>query len=110
MNIIIFFKNLWLKREAKRNSVPFRKRMWYNLQAMYPKVKQVDKSFIECFDVNGKYINCPGIGGTVIYNDKGRRFRYRIVGFQNDSRFRDWLYDSDYINPVVEYLGKAREE
>ena len=42
----------------------------------------------------------------MIYNDKGKRYEYKIIGFENESRNRDWLYDTDYINPVVEYLRK----
>lgn len=94
------------KKEAKKNGVPFRQRMWYNYRAMLPKERAKKSSFIECFNKYGKYIDCPGVGGKVIYNDKGKRYEYKIIGFENESRNRDWLYDTDYINPVVEYLRK----
>ena len=109
MNIINFFKSLKRKREAKREGVPYQERMWYNYRAMLSKDGLAEKSFIEIFDADGSYINCPGIGGTVIYNDKGRRFLYEVIGFDNDSPNRDWLYDSDYINPIVRYAKKLQE-
>lgn len=110
MKLINFIKGLWLRREAKREGVPFRERMWYNYRAMLYKEILHEKSFIEIFDKDGKYIDCPGIGGEVIYNDHGRRYRYRVIGFKNDSPNRDWLYGSDYIHPVVEYVGKVKEQ
>lgn len=94
------------KREAKRERVPFKKKEWYNYRAMLSKDSLADKTFIEIFDEGGNYIDCPGIGGEVILNAQGRRYRYRVVGFKNESRNRDWLYDTDYICPVIEYLGK----
>ena len=105
---------LWLirtnrKRQARKHGVPFRDRMWYNYQAMLPEDIWTDKSFIEIFDNDGKYIVCPSVGGEVVYNDKGQRYMYRIIGFKNESRNRDWLYDSDYIHPVVEYLRKIED-
>lgn len=105
---------LWLnrisrKRKAKKYGVPFRERKWYNYRAMLPKDTLAKKSFIEIFDENGHYIDCPPVGGEVIYNDKGQRYLYRIVGFKNESRNRDWLYDSDYICPVVEFLRKVED-
>ena len=109
MKLINLIKPLWLRREAKREGVPFRECMWYNYRAMLPKDILAEKSFIEIFDADGRYINCPGIGGEVVYNAHGRRYRYRVVGFKNDSPNRDWLYDNDYINPVVEYVGKVKE-
>lgn len=107
--IVLWLNGLKRKREAKREGVPFRKRMWYNYRAMLPKDALSDKSFIEIFDERGRYIDCPGIGGEVIYNYKGQRYRYRVIDFRNDSRNRDWLYDTDYIHPVVEYIGKVKE-
>lgn len=106
MGIINFFKSLKRKREAKREGVPYKERMWYNYRAMLPKARLTEESFIEIFDADGSYINCPGIGGTVIYNDKGHRFLYEVIGFDNDSQNRDWLYDSDYIHPIVRYAKK----
>ena len=29
-----------------------------------------------------------------------------IVGFDNDSKDKDWLYDTDYINPIIEFKKK----
>ena len=37
MGIINFFKSPKRKREAKREGVPYEKRMWYNYRAMLPK-------------------------------------------------------------------------
>lgn len=108
--IISYFRSLLKRREAKREGVPFKKRMWYNYRAMLSKDSLAERSFIEIFDKNNRYIKCPGIGGTVNYNNKGRRYLYEIIGFDNDSRNRDWLYDSDYINPIVRYVGKVKEE
>jgi len=110
MKIIDYFKQLKRKREAKREGVPYKKRMWYNYRAMLSKDELAEKSFIEIFDENGRYINCPGIGGTIIYNNKGKRYLYEIIGFDNASRCSDWLYDSDYINPIVRYVKKLKED
>lgn len=110
MGIIDFFKSMKRKREAKREGVPYEERMWYNYRAMLPKDRLAEKSFIEIFDADGYYIKCPGIGGTVIYNDKGRRFLYEVIGFDNDPPSRDWLYHDDWINPIVRYVGKQKEE
>lgn len=63
------------------------------------------KTFVECFDKNGKYIY-PFKGLDVIYYVKGKRYVYTIVGFDNDSKDRDWLYDTDYINPIIEFKRK----
>ena len=110
MGIINFFKSLKIKREAKREDVPYQELMWYNYRAFLPKDILAEKSFIEIFDADGCYINCPGIGGTVIYNNKGRRYLYEVIGFDNDSPNRDWLHDGDWINPIVRYVGKQKEE
>ena len=109
MNIINFFKSLKRKREAKREGVPYQERMWYNYRAMLSKTDLAKYSFIEIFDADGSYINCPGIGGTVIYNDKGQRYLYEVIGFDNNSRDSDWLYDGDWINPIVRYVEKLKE-
>lgn len=103
-----YFTCLLKRYEAKKESVPFRERMWYNYRAMLPKDRLSESSFIEIFDKNDCYIDCPNIGGEVIYNNRGKRYRYRVIGFENESRYRDWLYDTDYINPVVEYVGKIK--
>lgn len=106
---------LWLnrinrKRTAAKYGVPFRKKMWYNYRARFLKDELSQKSFIEIFDKDGRYIECPPVGGEVVYNNKGQRFLYRIIDFDNDSRNKDWLYDSDYINPVVEFIEKIEDE
>ena len=111
------FRNIkqWLnrisrKRAAAKFGVPFRQKMWYNYRAMLPKDKLSQKSFIEIFDKDGQYIVCPPVGGEVVYNNKGKRFLYRIVDFDNESPNRDWLYDSDWINPIVEFIEKIEDE
>lgn len=63
------------------------------------------KTFVECFDKDGKYIY-PIKGLDVIYYVKGKRYVYTIVGFDNDSKDKDWLYDTDYINPIIEFKRK----
>lgn len=97
------FSEKRLKKEAASYGVPFQEREWYNYRAMLPKDVLKDKTFIEIFDSHGNYIDCPGIGGTVILNSRGRRFEYKVVGFKNESRNRDWLYDTDFINPIIRY-------
>lgn len=110
MKIIDYFKQLKRKHEAQHEGVPYQKREWYNYCAMIPKKERAEKSFIEIFDENDHYINCPGIGGTVIYNNKGKRYLYEIIGFDNASRYSDWLYDGDWINPIVRYVRKLKED
>lgn len=94
------------KHEAKKEGVPFRFKKWYNLRAMLSNNELEKNTFIEIFDNDGRYIDCPSVGGEVILNNHGKRYRYKVVSFQNESRFSDWLYDTDYIFPVIEYLGK----
>lgn len=110
MKIIDYFKRLKRKREAMREGVPYTKKMWYNYRAMLSKDELAEKSFIEIFGKHNEYICCPGIGGTIIYNNKGKRYLYEIIGFDNASRNSDWLYDYDWINPIVRYIMKCKEE
>ncbi len=107
--IMLWFSSCRRKAEAKRNGVEFRFKKWYNLRAMLPKDELVKHSFIEIFDKDGRYIDCPSIGGEVILNHHGERYKYKVVGFQNQDRDSDWLYETDYINPVIEYLGRYEE-
>ena len=98
-----------LKRlQAKKFGVPFRKREWYNYRAMVGEERANEKGAIEIFDENGRYIDCPGIGGFVIYKKNGGEYKYKIVDFKNESRNRDWLYDTDYICPVIEFVCKMK--
>jgi len=92
------------KVRAFINKVPFRKRVWYNYRAMLPSEHLAGKSFVEIFDENDKYIDCPNVGGFLVYNVNGYKYLYRVIGFENESRNRDWLYDTDYINPVIEFV------
>jgi hypothetical protein len=89
--------------------VPFRKRVWYNYRAMLPSDHLAGKNFVEIFDENGHYIDCPGVGGTLVYNVNGVRYLYLVIDFKNESRNRDWLYDTDYINPVIEFVRPLRK-
>ena len=98
------------KIKAKKLGIPFRKREWYNYRAMLSKEELPEYSFIEIFNENGRYIDCPPIGGTVIYNIKGKKYLYRVVDFKNESRNRDWLYDTDYINPIIEFVEEIKED
>ena len=86
--------------------VPFEVTVWYNYRAMLPKNKLEGKTFVECFDANGKYIYPPEKGENVIYNIQGQRFLYKIVGFDNDRRDKDWLYSTDYINPIIQFVKR----
>ena len=81
--------------------VPFRQKVWYNCQAMLGRDYEY-KTFVECFDKDGNYIY-PIKGLDVIYYVKGKRYVYTIVGFDNDSKDSDWIYDTDYINPIIEF-------
>ena len=91
---------------ARRLGVPFQVKEWYNYRAMLPHDKIKDITFIECFDANGKYIYPPEKGATVIYNIKGERYLYKIIGFDNDRPDKDWLYATDYIMPIIEFMKK----
>jgi len=104
--IIDFITRFRRKYEAKRFGVPFRTKEWYNLRAMLGKDDLSKHRFIEIFDESKNYIECPGVGGEVILSYYGQRFRYRVIGFENESPYKDWLYDSDYINPIIEYIAK----
>lgn len=90
--------------KSKIYNVPFRTRVWYNLMAMLPKEKRTSNNYINIFDKDGRYIDCPGIGKFVHYFYNGSWYLYKIVGFDNERRDRDWLYDTDYIHPVIEFV------
>ena len=66
------------------------------LETMAGKGSEIGRTFEELAMIYDK----------VIYNDKGKRYEYKIIGFKNESRNRDWLYDTDYINPVIEHIRK----
>lgn len=95
---------LFRRMRAAICNVPFRKRVWYNYRAMLPSDHLAGKSFVEIFDEHDRYIYCPDIGGLLVYNINGVRYLYRVIGFKNESRNRDWLYDTDYINPIIEFV------
>lgn len=97
------FSTVFRRVRAAICKVPFRKRVWYNFQAMVPSDHLAGKSYIEIFDEHDRYIDCPDVGGLLVYNINGARYLYRVIGFKNESRNRDWLYDTDYINPVIEF-------
>ena len=90
--------------KARLLGVPFTTRVWYNFRAMLSKRELSNNSFVEIFDEDGRYIDCPSIGGTLVYNIKGKRYIYEVIGFKNESRYRDWLYDTDYINPIIRFV------
>ena len=89
---------------ARYYKIPFQKKEWYNYQVMIGRDHE-DKTFVECFDKEGNYIY-PIKGLEVIYHVKGKRYVYKIVGFDNDSRDKDWLYATDHINPIIEFKRK----
>ena len=93
------------KLMAKYYQVPFRQKVWYNYRVMLGRDHK-DKTFVECFDKEGGYIYPIEIGMEVIYYVKGKRYAYTIVDFDNDSKDKDWLYDTDYINPIIEFKRK----
>lgn len=92
--------------KAKIHKVPFRKEEWYNYSAMKTKQERKSRAFnhIVIFDENGDYISCPKIGGIVTYCHNGKLYKYKIVGFKNDSPNRDWLFYGDWINPIIEFV------
>lgn len=94
------------KLRAKHYHVPFEVTVWYNYRAMLPKNELEGKTFVECFDEDGKYIYPPKKGENVIYNIKGERYVYKIIGFNNDRRDKDWLYATDYINPIIQFVKR----
>lgn len=91
------------KIRAKKYGVPFRERVWYNSLAH---TRAEDANGIVIFDNNDKYIDPPRIGGLVTYRYKQQLYQYKVVAYKNDSRYRDWLYDTDYINPIIEFVRK----
>lgn len=98
---------------AMLNNVPFRKKVWYNFRA-YIRDNEIEKyPHIEIFDKTkdkySNYIPCPDIGGTVIYNESGRRYLYKVIGFKNESSLRDWLYQSDNLNPIIEFMRPLKD-
>lgn len=95
---------LFRRMRAARCKVPFRKRVWYNYRAMIPSDRLTGESFVEIFDEHNHYIDCPDIGGFLVYNINGARYLYRVIGFKNENPNSDWLYDTDYINPVIEFV------
>ena len=98
---------------AAKCGTPFRTKEWYNFRAHISKDTKDEYAHIEIFDTTkpkySQYIPCPSYGGTVVYNNKGKRYLYKIVGFRNESRDRDWLYDTDYINIVIEFVRPLKE-
>lgn len=88
---------------AKRYGVPFRKREWYNRLAH---IREEDANGIIIFGNDDRYIDPPKVGGLVTYRYKKQLYQYRVVGYQNESRYRDWLYNTDYINPIIEFVRK----
>lgn len=91
---------------AKKHKVPFRERMWYNYMAMIPKEEREsgDRRYIIIFDKDGNYIDCPKEGGFVPVYYYGKLYLYKVVGFKNESRNKDWLFHGDWINPIVEFV------
>ena len=82
-----------------------KKKEWYNYRAMLGTDVSGD-TFIECLDDNNKYILPPKKGEEVIYNVKGKRYVYIVVGFEDDSPNRDWLFGYDWVNPIIQFKKK----
>lgn len=97
------------KIKSRIYKVPFRDRVWYNLMAMLPVKERKTVGYIDIFDENDNYIDCPKIGGMVKYRYKGNLYLYKIVDFQNESRDRDWIFDTDYIHPIIEFVKKLKQ-
>lgn len=96
---------IFRKMLARYYKVPFPKKEWYNYRAMLG-TDVSGKTFIESFDDNNKYILPPKKGEEVIYNVKGKRYVYIVVGFEDDSPNRDWLFDYDWVNPIIQFKKK----
>ena len=93
--------------KARRYHVPFRKKVWYNWMVYTLKEERNSTDGIVVFDKDGCYISCPKIGGVVKYRCKGDLYSYRVVGFDNDSPYKDWLFESDRIYPIIEFISKV---
>lgn len=93
--------------KARRYHVPFRVIEWYNYMAMLPKKEREEKNYIEIFNEQGCYIDCPEVGGMVKYRYEGNLYWYKVVGFKNESRNKDWLFRGDWINPIIEFISKV---
>lgn len=102
-----FISKIVRRWKAYRYNVPFRNKVWYHYMAMLPKKEREGKNYIEIFDKEGNYIVCPDVGGVVKYRYKGSLYIYKIVGFKNESRNKDWLHYGDWINPVIEFVSKV---
>lgn len=102
-----FISKIVRKWKAYRYNVPFRNKVWYNYIAMIPRSEWGGKDYIEIFDEDGRYIDCPNIGGLVKYRYKGSLYLYKIVDFKNERRNKDWLHYGDWINPVIEFVSKV---
>ena len=74
--------------KAKWYGVPFCVRVWYNFLA-HTREK----------DANGIII-------FVTYRYKQQLYQYRVVAYQDENPNRDWLYGSDYIHPIIEFVRK----
>lgn len=66
-----FISKIERKWKAYRYNVPFRNKVWYNYIAMFQRSEWGGKDYIEIFDKDGRYIDCPNIGGLVKYRYKG---------------------------------------
>lgn len=75
--------------------------------AMLPKKEREGKNYIEIFNEQGCYIDCPEVGGMVKYRYEGNLYWYKVVGFKNESRNKDWLFRGDWINPIIEFISKV---
>ena len=102
--MIRFFRKI----EARKYGVPFRYKEWYNYAAAISKKERESNvgRFIVIFDENGRYITCPKLGEYVTIKNNGELYLYKIVGFKNSNPNSDWLYDDDWINPIVEFVKK----
>lgn len=104
MIIISFFRALILKRRARKLGVPYVKREWYNYRANTTREYADVHGHLLTFYKRRRYITCPAEGENVVYRKYGHFFLYRIIGFQNDDKNRDWRYDCDHIHPVIQFV------
>ena len=89
--------------KAKWYGVPFCVRVWYNFLAH---TREKDANGIIIFDDEKCYIEPPIVGGLVTYRYKQQLYQYRVVAYQDENPNRDWLYYTDYIHPIIEFVRK----
>lgn len=88
--------------------VPFQLKTWYNYQLALRSYDEStsNRDYVIVIDKDNRYIKCPQVGGLLTYRIHGEDYQYIVVGFDNESPRRDWLYPTDYINPIIQFVKK----